>query len=166
VNEPRRLLVGFDGSKAACAALDWAEGVARQHHGRLTLVMVAGQPWLAACGWPGLSTAPSRAEVEAAASAILRQAIDELAPDVSVTSLVLSGPVGQALAREARRQDCDLIVIGRGRRLLRPWPGPVERFLQRHSDIPVVTIAAPARTPQPSPEPAVPPTAAGVRPAV
>jgi nucleotide-binding universal stress UspA family protein len=112
-----------------------------------------------------MAIAPSTAEIETSASALLREAIDSLAPDISVTSVVLSGPVGQALAREARRQDCDVIVVGRGRRLLRRGPSPAERFLRRHADVPVVAITVPSRRAAAA-EPTLEPVLAPIRPAL
>jgi nucleotide-binding universal stress UspA family protein len=151
MNEPRRILVGYDGSRASQTALDWAETIARVKHARLTVVTVLSHSWYAAC-WPGMAIAPASDELARGAATFLRGAIDELAPDVSVTSCVLSGPVGTMLAREARRQDCDLIVIGRGRRALRPWPSQVERYLRRHSEIPLATIPVPRPERKPAPE--------------
>jgi nucleotide-binding universal stress UspA family protein len=168
MSQARRVLVGYDGSRASRAALAWAETLVRANHGRLTVVMVLNQPWCAS-GWPGMATPPAGDELERGACKALRAAIDELAPDVSVTSCVLSGPVGAALAREAGRQDCELIVIGRASRLLRPWPGRVERYLRRHAMVPVEVIAyaraddgAGATAAIDAPPPAV----AGVRPAL
>jgi nucleotide-binding universal stress UspA family protein len=171
--EPHRILVGYDGSRASRAALAWAEATARENHARLTLVMVVQRAWCAAC-WPGMAIAPAQDELERGAATELRNAIDELGPDVSVTSKVLSGPLGPALVREARRQDCDAVVIGRGRRLL-PWSSPVERYLRRHCEIPVIAIAvpaSPASAPAPASDPPVPaaasdpPAPAAIRPAV
>jgi nucleotide-binding universal stress UspA family protein len=53
-----------------------------------------------------------------------RAAIDALAGDLSVTSVVCRGPAGPALEHVASEQNCDAIVIGRGSRRWRPWPGP------------------------------------------
>ena len=166
MSESRRILVGYDGSRASEAALAWAQATARASHARLSVVTVLGYPWYA-CGWPGMATAPAASELERGTCKILRDAVDGLAPDVSVTSRVVTGPVAAALAREARIQDCDLVVIGRGRRLLRPWRSRVERYLRRHLAVRLVVVTRPRRSePSTTTEPALPATAAGVRPAI
>ncbi|HLJ03292.1 MAG TPA: universal stress protein [Solirubrobacteraceae bacterium] len=159
-SEPHRILVGYDGSRASRAALAWAEATARERNACLTVVTVMTPAWYGAC-WPGISIAPTGAELERAAAKLLHEAIDQLAPDLSVTSRILAGPVGAALAKAARCHDCDVIVLGRPRRALRPWPSPIERYLRRHCDIPVIPVTVPgqeAMSPAPAPEPSVPAT--------
>lgn len=135
----RHLLIGFDGSEPAHAALRWAEDVAQRNHVCLTIVLVVHRPWFAGI-WPVLSSAPAACELERAAIDALRTAVGALAQDVSVVWQVSHGPVGAVLEREAFRHDCDAIVIGRGHRQRRPWPGTIERYLRWHVLKPVVVV--------------------------
>jgi nucleotide-binding universal stress UspA family protein len=166
---PRRLLVGFDGSRPAHVALSWAEGAVQRNHGRLIVVLVVSPPWFA-IGWPAMAIVPTAHELEQGAIDVLRAAIDGLAEDLSVSWHVVHGSVGTALERAAFRHDCDAIAIGRGNRRWRPWPGATERYLRSHVSVPV--IAVPAATadahgpawPAPREQSALFPSTAGIRP--
>jgi nucleotide-binding universal stress UspA family protein len=137
----QRLLVGFDGSPGARAALQRAAELARNRHGCLTVVLVVDRTWSAICsGLAPVAAGVAVAEAEAAAFAELRRAIDELPPDVSVRWLICRGPAGAALAREARRSACDTIVIGAPRSLLSRLTGGVRGYLRRHSGLPLVVV--------------------------
>jgi uncharacterized membrane protein YbhN (UPF0104 family)/nucleotide-binding universal stress UspA family protein len=130
---PRRMLVGFDGSPPARAALTWASDLARRTHGSLTVVLAVVPPWWSF--FPGLAGAAY--ELERSTISTLKGAVAELAPDVSVAWLVSHDPVATALRREAARQGSDAIVIGSHRRR---WHGWLERSLRRHAPAPVIAV--------------------------
>jgi uncharacterized membrane protein YbhN (UPF0104 family)/nucleotide-binding universal stress UspA family protein len=131
--DPHRILVGFDGSPPARAALAWASDLARRTHGSLTVVLAVAQPWWSF--FPGLAGAAY--ELERATVSTLQRAVAELAADVSVAWLVSHDPAAVALRREAARQGSDAIVIGSHRRR---WHGWLERSLRRHAPAPVIAV--------------------------
>jgi len=144
---PRRLLVGFDASATAWAALARAMATARQNHGCLTVVYVAAQtvPILASPMIPGLT---SPCNLHEPAVDALRAAVAGLATDVSVASVVSDDRrVGRALVGEAERRCCDAIVIGSSGGLGARLTGGVGRYLRRHAEVEVIVVtAAPNRS--------------------
>lgn len=144
---PRQLLVGFDGSPPARAALRRATRIARRNHGCLTVVLVVEHEWLT--GLYGLVPgAPLPGQIEAGMVDDLREAMTSLPADISVVSLVRHGAVGPALVREAAARCCDTIVIGTHRGFWSRLTGGVEHYVRSHADCPVVVVRnAPARPP-------------------
>jgi nucleotide-binding universal stress UspA family protein len=136
----RRLLVGFDGSPPAVAALARAMGIARRNHGALTVALVLQTSFWSAC--PLAPILPLACDFEQAAIDELRSAVDNLAPDISVVSVVCRGPIGPALARTAARCGCDTIVIGRHRAPWRRLTGGVEGYLRRHAKARLIVVPA------------------------
>lgn len=101
------VVVGYDGSPDAEAALQWAGNWARAQHARLTIVGV----W----EWPSFQGVPvmfgsfdprqqCKEQVEAAAATI------DLA-DADVRTAVVKGPPAEALIEQSR--DAALLVVGR-----------------------------------------------------
>ena len=133
-----RVLIGYDGSAPARAALDAAITVARETRGTLTVLMAL--PRLSAA----VSAAPMAAEEQIEAhqqmQADLAATLDTLPADVSVKSVVSHLAPGPALIDEARRGTYDAIVIGSP---YGPWhrlSGGVLAHLHRHSQVPIVVV--------------------------
>ena len=137
----RRVLVGFDGSDAAHAALEHAAELAQRNHGCLTIVLVLTEQ--VCMGWPMLATAPPLGDIQQAVIGDLRRAVEELAEDISVVSVVRRGPVGPALLREALRNQCDAIVIGRRCGVWSRLTGGVRRYLSWHAEAQLIVVGAP-----------------------
>lgn len=138
----RRLLVGFDGSDAARAALDHASELAHRNHGCLSVVLVLSDQMC--MGWPLLATAPPLRDLQQDVIDDLRRSVDGLAEDISVVSVVRRGAVGPALAREAIRGRCDTIVIGRRCGVWSRLTGGVRRYLSRHAQARLIVVPAPS----------------------
>jgi nucleotide-binding universal stress UspA family protein len=143
----RRLLVGFDGSRASRAALEEAAELARREHGTLTVVTAIWPGMLEGCAWLAPAAGP-RPDPEQLASSCLRAAIDALPPDVSVTWLARRGDPASVLAREAEAHCCDAIAIGR-RGFAHLLAGGVARALRRHTELPVMVLGSRLRAPAP-----------------
>lgn len=133
----RRMLVGVKDSAAGHAALVEGQELARRSHGCLVVVLVLTRPWFVGLG-PALTLMPPGGDLDDLAIRAFHAAIDTLARDLSVTSVVCQGGVGQSLVRVAADQACDAIAIGAGRRRSRPWAGPVERYLRHYATVPVI----------------------------
>jgi nucleotide-binding universal stress UspA family protein len=125
----RQLLVGFDGSPAACIALRRAAHIARHDNACLTILLALGVPRLAAASVFTGAALPLEL-LERDASDELRRAVAELPADISVASLVVHGAAGPALAREAKRLCADAIVIGSRRGICTRLTGGVARYLR------------------------------------
>lgn len=124
----QRVLVAFDGSPGAWAALRRGIDVAVAEHARLTLAGVVTYPrlvWVA----PGPMCVPytpeaMRRDGEREMQQILAAARDEVPATVSVTTQVLHGRPAHALAALAEAGHYDLVVTG-------PRPaGPLRRLLR------------------------------------
>lgn len=150
----RRLLVGFDGSRASRAALEEAAELARREHGTLTVVTAIWPGMLEGCAWLAPAAGP-RPDPEQLACSCLRAAIDELPSDLSVTWLARRGDPASVLAHEAEAHACDAIAIGR-RGFVNLLTGGVARSLRRHTDLPVMVLGSRLRGPAPLPAPAYP----------
>jgi nucleotide-binding universal stress UspA family protein len=113
----QRVLVAFDGSDGAWAALDRAIGIALTSHAQLTIAgVVAPLPPLA-CGMPGVMTPPYspdelRRSLENEMLRHLAAARDEIPPTVSVTTCLLHGHPTRELARFVEEGRYDLVVTG------------------------------------------------------
>jgi nucleotide-binding universal stress UspA family protein len=148
----RRLLVGFDGSRASRAALAEAAALARREHGTLTVVTAIWPGMLEGCAWLAPAAGP-RPDPEQLACSCLRAAIDELPADLSVTWLARRGDPASVLAREAEAHVCDAIASGR-RGFARVLTGGVARALRRRTDLPVMVLGSRLRKAAPLPVPA------------
>lgn len=136
---PRRILVGYDGSRPARAAFDYAVAAAREGHATLTVLLAlpmstaAGSPWMPMAG-------DVVAESRQALQDELAAHVAALPVDISVTRIVSEAPPGPALIAEAERGHHDVIFIGVP---AGPWhkiSGGILGYLQRHSPIPVVAV--------------------------
>jgi nucleotide-binding universal stress UspA family protein len=138
----RRLLVAFDGSSHARAALAEAIELAQAHHGRLTVMTVVPESSL----WLGVAVeVPSNlggldASNEREYQTMLDRAVQTVPADVPVTKLLTRGAAAASIVAEAA--DHDVIVMGsRGRGDLRSLLlGSVSHAVLHSSPIPVLVI--------------------------
>jgi nucleotide-binding universal stress UspA family protein len=112
---PRRVLVAFDGSDGAWAALHRAIDIAQRERALLTIAAVVPEPspWIGL----GLITVPYSREVlrrdaQRAMEQALAAARDEVPATVSVTTRLLSGRPCRALGALIDSGDFDLVVTG------------------------------------------------------
>jgi nucleotide-binding universal stress UspA family protein len=116
--EPRqvhRVLLAFDGSPGAWAALEQAIAVAVSQRALLTIAGVVGEPTI----WVGFGPAvvpytrdTMLRELERDMQQKLAAARDEVPATVSVTTQVLRGRPARALAALAESGNYDLVVAG------------------------------------------------------
>ena len=125
-----RVLVGFDGSPGAWAALRRAIDVAVANRALLTIAAVVDEPLAIWVGF-GAMVAPVtreslRRDLERVMNLHLAEARDEVPATVSVTTQILHGRPARVLAALAEAGHYDLVVTG---------PRPVGRLgrLLRHS---------------------------------
>jgi nucleotide-binding universal stress UspA family protein len=133
----RRILVAFDGSEGAWAALARAVDIAVAQSALLTIAAVVPEPRLYA-GFGPLAIPYSidalRRDAESEMLRLLGEARDEVPADVSLTTVLLRGRPAKALANLAAGGGYDLVVTGprpsaRLRRLL--GAGVTHRLLDR-----------------------------------
>jgi nucleotide-binding universal stress UspA family protein len=112
---PRRILVAFDGSDGAWAALERAIDIAQRERALLTIAAVVPEP----SAWVGMglvslpySRETLRRDAQRAMEQALAAARDEVPATVSVTTRLLSGRPGVALGRLVEDGDFDLVVTG------------------------------------------------------
>jgi nucleotide-binding universal stress UspA family protein len=110
-----RVLVAFDGSPGAWAALERGIAIAAEQHALLTIAGVVGQPTV----WMGMApvTMPYTRdtllrELERDMQRKLAAARDEVPATVSVTTQLLHGRPARALAALAEAGRYDLVVAG------------------------------------------------------
>lgn len=120
-----RVLVAFDGSPGARAALEHAIEVAVAEHALLTIAGVVREPLL----WHGMGPPAvpytyetMRRDAECEMERLLAEARDEVPATVSVTTQVLHGRPARALSALADKGCYDLVVVG-------PRPGGLLRRL-------------------------------------
>jgi nucleotide-binding universal stress UspA family protein len=111
----RRILVAFDGSPGAWAALDRAIEIAAGQRARLTIAAVVAEPRVYA-GFGPLAVPYSpdmlRRDAEREMLRQLAMARDEVPADVSLTTQLLVGRPAKALAELVATGDYDLVVTG------------------------------------------------------
>ena len=139
----RRLLVAYDDSSHAQAALAEAVDLARATDGSLSIIAVAPRPFLS--GMAGEYWAPVNADdltqVDRAYEAMLDRAADTVPVDIQVTQILEHGSAGSAIVDEAGKGH-DLVVMGsRGRgELYSLLLGSVSRHVLQASPIPVLVV--------------------------
>jgi len=124
----RRVLLAFDGSPGAWAALERAIEIAVSQRALLTIAAVVPEPTV----WLGFGPAALpfthemlRRDLERERERTLAAARDEIPATVSVTTRLLHGRPAAALAALAESGDYDLVVVG-------PRPtGLLRRLLRR-----------------------------------
>jgi nucleotide-binding universal stress UspA family protein len=111
----RRILVAFDGSPGAWAALERAIDIAVAQSALLTIAAVVCEPHVYAGFGPlALPYSPDvlRRDAEREMLRLLASARDEVPANVSLTTRLLRGRPAKALAALAASGDYDLVVTG------------------------------------------------------
>jgi nucleotide-binding universal stress UspA family protein len=114
-HEVRRILVAFDGSPGAWAALECGIEIALNQTARLTIAAVVPEArWCAGFGMLVLPVSPEtlRKDAEREMCRLLAAARDEVPANVSLTTQVLYGRPARSLAALADRDGYDLVVTG------------------------------------------------------
>jgi nucleotide-binding universal stress UspA family protein len=149
--ELHRVLVAFDGSDGAWAALDRAIGIAVTNHARLTIAGVVPPLPALASGMPGVLTLPYspdelRRELDNQMLQHLAAARDEIPATVSVDTRLLHGHPTRALARLAEEGRYDLVVTGPRRtgRLGRLFHHSVTHGVLSRGSVSVLAVKPPA----------------------
>jgi nucleotide-binding universal stress UspA family protein len=139
----RSILVPFDGSAHAAAALDQAIDIAKGSGAWLTLLHVIEPPHLPPVGGAyvaGLLVPESEEEAEA----LLEQAAARVPEGIRLATIVRQGHPADEIVRRIQAADHDLVVMGsRGRGPLRSLLlGSVSRAVIHRSPAPVVVAHA------------------------
>src|SRR5579862_995029 len=87
----RRLLIGFDGSEASISALRYGASWARKNQASLVLVSVVSKPTAVVVAWPVAVAVPPAGDHEQIAVDRLRAAVDGLATDIALVTMVCTG---------------------------------------------------------------------------
>src|SRR5919198_3206815 len=130
----RRILVGFDGSPGAHAALTRAIEIAVSQNARLTIAAVVPEVrWCAGFGMMVMPVSPEtlRRDAEREMLRHLAAARDEVPADVSLTTQLLYGRPARALAKLADAGDYDLVITGPRPTRRLPRLGVTRRLLSR-----------------------------------
>ena len=140
----RRILVAFDGSRHAQAALADAIELAQANRARLTVMAVVPDSnlWLgAACEVP-VNLGGLDETVEREYQAMLDRTVQMVPAEVPVTKLLKRGAAAVAILAEVRDNRHDLIVMGsRGRGELRSLLlGSVSHGVLHSSPVPVLVV--------------------------
>src|ERR1700742_297508 len=105
----RNILVAYDGSPAAAAALDQAVALAQSEHALLTLMTVVRPP-------NGMATIaggePLTRSVHEAYEKCLREAADRIPADIGVTHVIVDGIPALRILEQVKKGDHDLVVMG------------------------------------------------------
>ena len=141
----RRPLLAYDGSPAADRALETSIELASTSHGRLTILSAVVQiPYIAYMGAASEAVAELRNSFLRDAERVICRAVELVPRGIPVTTLVSPRPIEQALLREAREGDHDLVCGGAGGRVpLRAAPlRRGGRTMRRHGPLPVLIVSA------------------------
>jgi universal stress protein A len=138
----KRVLCPVDFSDTAAVGAREAAALARAAGAELLLVHALSEPWLASSrerGYP----APIAQQYEMIARCKLDQATDALHANTRVRSLILYGPVDEAVSRAAAKHGADVIVMGGRRRkgLARLLSDGMTERVMRRARVPVVRVS-------------------------
>jgi nucleotide-binding universal stress UspA family protein len=143
----RRVLVAFDGSAGAWAALDRGIALALSSNAKLTIAGVVTSAPPIACGMLGVLVPPYtpeelQRELDIEMEQTLAAARDEIPASISVTTVLLHGKATRALARLAEEGGYDLVVTGPRKvgRLGRLLHRSVTHGLLSHGSVSVLAV--------------------------
>jgi len=137
----RNILVCVDGTTHSDRALTEAIDLASAGNARLTILTAIPRPSTWACSPLTLPTIQSLAPaLERDADAALRRAAARVPDSVPVTLILTKAPIREALDRQLRTGEHDLLVMGsRGRGAVgASLLGSVSHFALHHSPVPVL----------------------------
>ena len=139
------ILVPVDGSPDADRALAQAIDLAECERARLTLLAIVAIPRAASARWvsPDL-VARLVTDAEIQSEAILREAVERVPDDVSISTVLRRAPAGPTLLREIETGHHDLVVMGsRGRGALRSMLlRSVSHYALHQCRVPVLIVRA------------------------
>ena len=141
-----RVLVAIDGSEQAELAVRAAVTAAHRDHAAVTLITVApdvahDMSRLAAVA--GVAP-PSQEEIDQAAGKVLREAVERMPGDLTVTTVLRRGKAGPEILAEADAHPYDGIILGaRGVGRVGALMGSVSAHVLRHAKVPVVVVHGP-----------------------
>jgi nucleotide-binding universal stress UspA family protein len=138
------ILVAVDGSPDAQQALRHAIDLAQCEHSRLTLMTGVAPPPPITFAATAAALPAAMQGAEAEARRILGAARDAVPGDVSVTTVLSTQPIRNALLQQIAHGGHDLIIMGsRGRGAVRSaLLGSVSHYVLHHSAIPVLIVHA------------------------
>ncbi len=141
----RNILVSVDGSRHAERALSEAIDIATAHRSRLTILTAIPKPPAWTCAPMAVPAPPTlNDELERESQEILRAAASRVPQSVPVTTILTRRPIREALLREIKAGNHDLLVIGsRGRGALSAsLLGSVSHYALNHCPIPMLVVHA------------------------
>ena len=139
------ILVAIDGSEHGAAALRTAAQLARDEHARLTVVTaVAPAPAFAALSAAGAALTDA-AHLMGEVGARIRDQVDALPDDLSVTTIVVGGQPSDVILERLRAGRHDLLVMGtRGLgRVGSALLGSVSQAVLHAAEVPVLVVREP-----------------------
>jgi nucleotide-binding universal stress UspA family protein len=141
-DRPTGVLVGFDGSPASQAAVDWAADQAARSGGRLDVVTA----WEYPTSWGSTIPLPSDYDPARDAQAMVDPAVERARathPGLDVHAHVVEGNPGDVLV-EASKHGALLVVASRGHRAFAGvLLGSVSQHCATHAACPVVVYREP-----------------------
>ena len=156
----KKIMVPFDGSEHACRALDIAKGMAAENSGATLCIVgvtasTVAQSTSGTDGGQQIAGVPmflaEREEYRHLVNSVLDQQREALAQQVgdavaelgsrAVVDVTVAPSAAEGIVEYARKNDCDLIVMGRrGLGALRGMLGSVSYGVLHSADIPVMTV--------------------------
>jgi nucleotide-binding universal stress UspA family protein len=140
------ILVAIDGSEHGAAALRTAAQLARHEHARLTVITaVPPAPAFVQLSAAGAAALTDAAHLMGETGARIREQVDALPDDVSVTSVVVAGQPGDVILERLREGRHDLLVMGtRGLgRMGSALLGSVSQAVLHAAQVPVLVVREP-----------------------
>lgn len=137
-----RVVVGFDGSAEASAALQIAAGIARQSQGTLILTTAVEPPH--SYGWgealAALAEGDIRTREQTRKQQILERGLEDVPDGVEVEDRLVDGEVADVLSGAAK--DADLLVVGSRSYgpVARTFLGSASRALVERAQCPVLVV--------------------------
>lgn len=106
---PRQVLCAVDGASKSAALLQWADAFCKKVNARLSVLHVVGP----ITDWPSLE---SEQELQERVRKDARAHVDQIqqAAGLTLPVRVAVGEIVTAVAEEARQEQADLVIIGRG----------------------------------------------------
>ena len=141
------ILAAIDGSEHGAAALRTAAQLTREEHARLTVVTaVPAMPATVQFSAAGVAALGDAAQLMGEVGARIRQQVDELPDDISVTSIVVAGHPAEVILERLDEGRHDLLVMGtRGLgRVGGALLGSVSQKVLQRARVPVLVVREPA----------------------